>query len=184
MFSVTISKQDEDAFKEQFGKESKDRIRQGLALVRQEWQQEFVRQDERNQKTWTPLKTWVGGTLPVNPKRLVGGIDRRSYSARKRRDYYRGKTKGGQVRYLRILKRTGVMLQRYISGISINNTSLTITIPFPSGDVGKRAMSHQGYNSKGEPVGLPKGVLAHRPFDTQRFLLTANRIIRRELNKS
>jgi hypothetical protein len=184
MFKISVSNEDAQEFADKFQNQSKSRIRQGLALIRQEWQQEFRRQDARMQREWTPLKTWTASTKPSRirgNKVVVTGNDPKSYAERKKRAYYRGKSSGGKVKYLRILKRTGVMLERYISGISINNSTMTVSIPFPRGKVGVRAMSHQGYNSRGEAVGLPFGVLAHRPYDISRFEMVANRVLRREM---
>lgn len=182
MFTFQIDKESAERFKGRFGKEWRRRAEAGLAGVRQEWQQEFRRQDERMQKVWTPLKTWVDGKTASKEGSFIGR-DPRSYAERKKRAYYRGKSGKSPVRYLRILKRTGVMLARYISGISINNRDLRVKINFPSGQIGQRAMSHQGYDRQGNPVGLPQGVRAHRPYDMERFKFVADRALRREFNK-
>lgn len=175
MFTYKIDEESVRRFADKFSEDYKKRLRDALPLIRAEWQREFRRQDARMQKVWTPLKTWVDGK--TKSKNIAGGIDPRSYAARKKREYYRGKSSGGSVRYLRILKRTGVMLERYISRITISNVDLRVSINYPQGQAGLRARVHSGEYE------LPKGVLAYRPYDLERFKFVADRIIKREFNK-
>lgn len=163
-----------NAFTSRFGRNKKRHIKQALAEIKREWQAEFKRQDARMQKVWTPLKTWVDGKTAT---KNATGIDPRSYAARKRRAYYRGKGGKSDVRYLRILKRTGRMLDGYIQGIEINDIDYTVSIPFPE-EAELRARSHQGRG-----VGLPRGVLSTRPYDLERFEFTASRALRRALTR-
>jgi hypothetical protein len=84
-----------------------------------------------------------------------------TYLARKRRMYRKS-----DVRYLVTLKRTGRMMEGYLEGIQSNvrfsDGSLGVSMSFPPGDVGIRAMVHQ------DVVRRPKGVPA-RPFDLDEF---------------
>lgn len=173
LVEFTISPESIQKFADTFKLQRKANMRIALAAIKRDWQAEFVRQDINQQKKWIPLKTWVDGKTAS--KNLNGGIDPRSYAAKKARAYYGGKSRKGPVRYLRILKRTGVMLERYISGIAIDEGSLNVEIQFPDGEVGVRAKTHFGL------LRLPKGVLGIRQYDINRFKDLANQEIKRTL---
>lgn len=172
LISFTISQESLDAFAKKFGDDKKAKVKTALGEIKREWQTEFVRQDKRMQSVWTPLKGYVTSkTGQQQPKS-------RSYLARKTREYYSHKARAGSgpVRYLRILKRTGTMLDKYINGIHIDDVNVTVSIPFPSGAEGVRARSHQGITP------LPFGVLSTRKYDLSRFKDVAEREIKRAMS--
>lgn len=142
-------------------KDNADRtIIAALDSIKREWQREFYRQLAGNNTNWRPLKTWVSGkTATVKHK----GIDPQSYFARKKHAYFSGKTKGGGVKYLRVLTRTGAMVKGYVEGVNVDILDYTVNIPFPKDPLDIRAKVHQGLLKK------PTGVLAARKWNTQRF---------------
>jgi hypothetical protein len=93
------------------------KLEEDLKLIKREWQSELVRQQASLQSVWTPLKRTPKG---------------RSYYERKRHEYFGSKGHGGAVRFLSILKRTGHMMDGYVSGIIVDNNALTVTIPYPN----------------------------------------------------
>jgi hypothetical protein len=173
-------------FAERFTSGKKKQMRLVLQEIKRAWQAEFVRQDISQQKNWVPLKTWVGSKKPR--KNSKSGIDPQSYAARKKREYYSGKSTGGQVKFLRTLKRTGVMLDKYIKGIQVNDAGFRVTVRFPndtkgnfykkSDAVGTRARVHAGRKR------LPVGVLSAREYDLSAFKKIAKKEIERALTKT
>jgi hypothetical protein len=147
----TVNEDTLEIFGNRFADAKKSQIRRGLESIKREWQSELVRQQASLQSVWTPLKRTPKG---------------RSYYERKRHEYFGAKGKGGAVRFLSILKRTGHMMDGYVSGIIVDNNALTVTIPYPN----IAARVHQ----EGP---LPSGVLALRPFDTTKFIDKAINII-------
>lgn len=178
LIQLTFDSATLERFKLRFQKKSKEKVAKALNAVKREWQQEFRRQDVSMQSQWLPLKTWVTHRSDKKrSSRIPAKIDSDSYYARKLKAYQSGKRNKDQfVKYLRILKRSGLMLDHYINGIRVNNTALTVTIPYPKSPyVNIRAKVHQG------EYRLPFGVRAHRPYNLDRFRFVADREIRREL---
>ena len=147
LISFEIDDNSVDVFGKSIEDASKASIKRGLSETKRAWQAELVRQQRRLRSSWTPLKKIPKG---------------KSYFDRKQYEYYSGKSKNGKVRFLSILKRTGRMMQGYVNGIRIDNVNLKVEIPFPLG-AEVRAKVHQGL------LPLPTGVLAHRPFELEKF---------------
>lgn len=163
LVDFTISDESLKEFGRRFRAGKEKNVKDSLANIKREWQAEFIRQQRRLQNVWTPLE--------------------KKYGERKTHEYYSAKGKlahgntSGQVRYNTILRRTGVMLAGYISGIQIDEGNYSVSIPFPEGAAGVRAKSHQGV------IGLPPGVKNIRPWDTDKFVKEAEKQIREALLK-
>ena len=142
LFTFKLDESSVDILGERILEATNANINKTLTAIKAAWQAEFLRQHKILQSVWVPLKL-----TPQN----------RSYYDRKLREYQEGK-----IQYLRMLTRNGHMLAGYIHGISIDAVNKSVSIPFPAG-YEERAEVHQGFRA------LPIGVLAHRPFEVDKF---------------
>lgn len=157
MFTFKIDENSVEIFGKRIEDATKGKIKKGLGDIKREWQKEFVRQRARLQSKWTKLKGYT-----IKDGKRTG--EKGSYYARKREEYLHHRN---NVRYLSILTRTGEMLEGYIQGIRVDNINLSVEIPFPN----LRAEVHQGIREK------PRGMLAYRPFEVEKFEDIAIRIM-------
>lgn len=162
LFTVEIDDNSLLEFGRKFRRGKQNAVAKALDEIRRDWQQEFVTQ----QRNFHRSKRWPD----LNPDYL----DRKRYE-------YSNRSRYPEVRYVTTLKRSGRMLARYISGIQVDTSNYSVSIPFPIDPFGRdkqgiRALVHQGV------VGQPKGVPV-RPWDVNRFGSIADRIIRNALTR-
>lgn len=158
MIGFTFDKDGLTMFGTRFRRAKERQLQVALSDIKREWHAEMLHQHHVLQHFWVPLsakyarrkeREFRRAGIQNRPAKL-GRFTLVPTTVNPGSNYSKVK----DVKYLKTLQRSGKMLDRYLQGIAVSPSTYSVSIPYPEGAEGIRAMAHQGEINA--PVGMPE----------------------------